>query len=670
MRRKNTPAILDGPDFIGMNALNQVSSHTYNINEIDREIMLQTINDKAKGWVAYAIVIFISIPFMLFGIGSYLDGGEKVVAATVNGEEIQSSALQNATLQQKQRLQSIYGTLPPQLDDKAIKQQVIDDLVNRELLRQSVETNGYRVSDAEVGETIREMPTFQKDGKFDQATYQQLLTANRLNAATFEQQTRDDLTLQQMTRSVSTSSFVPKQQAALYQSLVEQERTGQTYTVRAETFKSKVVPDKAKIEAFYNDNTALFMTDERVKLDYLLLDQDVIAEGVDVTDEQLKQNFEENGNLYLTPEQRRVSHILVSVDKYGKEGAEKRAGDLYAEIISKTKTFEELASSASDDTLAADNAGDMGFLQMQDMNAAFADAASKLNIGEVSPPVLTPAGYEIIKLSEIKPEIIPEFETVKDQVKKSYQSTEAGKIFIDKIESLQTTAFENDGSLEPSADSIGDPILTSGWISRSSGEGIGSEAKVREAAFSPEVKTERINSSLIELSPTKALVVRLNTHEEAAAKPFAEVEKEASDAYIAAEARKLALESGEALLAKLQETSDWTALETIPELKAEDVQAVEKLKRNDRKTTPQVVAEVFKMNAADAEGKVAFSNIILPNGDYVAIGLSEVANGSTEVSAGGLASFKAEIARREQDALLKAMREQAEVVVNQAALDN
>jgi len=102
----------------------------------------------------------------------------------------------------------------------------------------------------------------------------------------------------------------------------------------------------------------------------------------------------------------------------------------------------------------------------------------------------------------------------------------------------------------------------------------------------------------------------------------------------------------------------------------EDVQTFEQLKRNDRKTTPQIVAEVFKMNAAEAEGKSAFSNIILPNGDYVVIGLNKVVNGPTEVSAGGLASFKAEIARREQDALLKAMREQAEVVINPEALEN
>ena len=632
--------------------------------------MLQTINDKAKGWVAYAIVIFISIPFMLFGIGSYLDGGEKVIAATVNGEEIPTSELTSAAQQQKQRLQSIYGSLPPQLDDKAIKQQVIDDLVNRELLRQSVATNGYRASNAEVGQSIRDMPTFQKDGEFDQTTYQQLLTANRLNPATFEQQTRDDLTLQQMTRAVSSSSLVPKQEAGLYQSLVEQERTGQTYIIRADSHTSQIVPDKEKVKAFYESNTSLFMSDERVKLDYLLIDQDKIAEGVEASDEQIQQSFEENATLYRTPEQRKVSHILISVDKHGKEGAEKRAGDLYAQILSKEKAFDELAKTESDDTLLADTAGDMGFLELQDMNPAFAEAAGKLKVNEISPPVLTPAGYEIIKLSEIKPEVIPEFATVKDKVKKAYQTAEAAKIYIDKVDSLQTTAFENDASLDPSALAIGSEIMTSDWITVNGGEGIGKESKVRVAAFSPEVKTERINSSLIELSPTKAIVVRLNTHEEAAAKPLAEVEKEASDAYIASEARKLALEKGEALLAELQKTSDWKALETVPELKTEDVQAFDKLKRNDRKLPPQIVAEVFKMNAAESEGSSAFSNIVTPNGDYVVIGLSKVVNGASEVSNGGLASFKAEIARREQDALLKAMREQAEVVINQSALEN
>ncbi|WP_146203438.1 SurA N-terminal domain-containing protein [Leucothrix pacifica] len=630
--------------------------------------MLQTINDKAKGWIAYAIVIFISIPFMLFGIGSYLDGGEKVVAATVNGEDIDISAVTTATLQQKQRLTSIYGTLPPQLDDKTIKEQVLDDLVTRELLKQSVAEYGYRASDQEVGDAIRGMPTFQKDGQFDETTYEQLLTANRLTRGTFEQQTRDDITLQQLTSAVSSTGFVPKQQAALYQSLVNQERSGQTYTLRADAYKAKVTPDADSVKAFYESNTSRFMSDERVKLDYLVVDQAEIAKGLDVNEEQLKAYFDENADMYRKPEQRKVSHILVSLAKQDKEAAEKRANELYEQITSGTSDFETLAKTASDDTFAAEQAGDMGYLNVNDMDPEFAKAASALKVGEVSAPVLTSSGYEIVKVTDIKAEELETFDAVKDRVDSAYRDASAADVFFSQVDQLRTQAFENDGSLDPAAEALGAEIVTSDWITRTSGEGIGESSKVREAAFSEAVLNNRFNSDMLEITPTRAIVVRLNTHEEAAVKPFAEVEKEVTDAYIDSESRKLTVAAGEALLAKMNETNDWSALETVAELVPEDVVQFDKLKRNDRKTTPQVVQEVFKMQAAE-EGKVSFSNTILPNGDYVIVGLSKVVDGDTEVSKGSLASFQSEISRREQDALLKAMREQAEVEINPSALE-
>ena len=631
--------------------------------------MLQTINDKAKGWVAYAIVIFISIPFMLFGIGSYLDGGEKVVAATVNGEDIDISEVTTAALQQKQRLTSIYGSLPPQFDDKTINGQVLDDLVTRELLEQSVEEYGYRASDQEVGDTIRGMPTFQKDGQFDEKTYEQLLTANRVARSTFEQQTRDDLTLQQMTTAVASTGFVPKQQAALYQSLVNQERSGQTYTLRAASYKAKISPDAEKVKAFYESNTSRFMSAERVKLDYLLVDQAEIAKDLDVTDEQLKSYFEENATMYRKPEQRKVSHILISLTKQDKEAAEKRAKELHEQITSGKSDFETLARTVSDDTLAAEQAGDMGFLNVADLGAEFAKAANSLKVGEISEPVLTDAGYEIIKVTDIQPEVLQEFDAVKAQVDSAYRNASAADVFFTQIEELRTKAFENDSSLDPAAEALGAEIVTSDWITRTGGVGIADSSKVREAAFSESVLKSRFNSDMLEITPTKAVVVRVNTHEDAAIKPFAEVEKEATDAYIESESRKLTIEAGEALLSKMQASKDWSALESVAELKPEDVAPFEKMKRNDRKVNQQIVQEAFKMESSLEEGKIAFSNTILPNGDYVLVGLSKLDDGDSEVSKGSLASFSSEVSRREQDALLKAMREQAEVVINESALE-
>ena len=37
--------------------------------------MLQEIRERAQGWIAWFIVILISVPFALWGISSYFDGG-------------------------------------------------------------------------------------------------------------------------------------------------------------------------------------------------------------------------------------------------------------------------------------------------------------------------------------------------------------------------------------------------------------------------------------------------------------------------------------------------------------------------------------------------------------------------------------------------------------------
>ena len=56
--------------------------------------MLQNIRDRASGWIAYVIVIGISIPFALWGIDQYFTGGN-VIVAQVNDTKISSERLNN-----------------------------------------------------------------------------------------------------------------------------------------------------------------------------------------------------------------------------------------------------------------------------------------------------------------------------------------------------------------------------------------------------------------------------------------------------------------------------------------------------------------------------------------------------------------------------------------------
>ena len=71
--------------------------------------MLSRIRDRASGWIAWAIVILISIPFALWGINSYFEGASKVVVATAEGIEIDQQLYQQTLAQQQRSLVQLAG---------------------------------------------------------------------------------------------------------------------------------------------------------------------------------------------------------------------------------------------------------------------------------------------------------------------------------------------------------------------------------------------------------------------------------------------------------------------------------------------------------------------------------------------------------------------------------
>ncbi|MES9968574.1 MAG: SurA N-terminal domain-containing protein, partial [Candidatus Thiodiazotropha sp.] len=136
--------------------------------------MLQVIRDKAQGWIAWAIVILISIPFALWGIQSYLGVGSETVAATVNGTEITERTLDNQFQRFRQQLREQLGAgyRPEMFDDSRLRKDVLNRLIRDELLQQTSNRMGLRAGNSMIQSTILAMPTFQKDGQYDQQTYE------------------------------------------------------------------------------------------------------------------------------------------------------------------------------------------------------------------------------------------------------------------------------------------------------------------------------------------------------------------------------------------------------------------------------------------------------------------------------------------------------------------
>ena len=632
--------------------------------------MLQNIHDKAKGWLAYAIVGFISIPFALFGINSYLGGSDSLVAATVNGEDIPAQLVQNTVLQQRQRLSQMFGgKLPPGFSDETLKNQALEQSVNEVLLRQLAKDTGYRASNQEIYDAISGIPAFQKDGRFDASTYELLLSSQRKTKAGFEAEIRHSITNQQFSSSISEAAFVTEQEAARYKRLQDQKRSIDTYTLQVADHKSEIKVEEPELKIFYDARPDQFMTEEQVKVNYVLLNEADLQKDVEVDDDKLQVYYDDNAGRYRTSEQRNVSHILLKIEEG--EGAEKKvlekAQALYEQIKSGEKTFEELASTESADEVAANKEGEIGLIAKGDMGPEFENVAFSLKATEVSQPIKTAAGYEIIKVNSVLESKQKAFDEVKSEVEAMYRKEEAEKLFLDYSDKLQTLAFENDGSLDEAADAVGVKIKGSNWIKRSASSATEEDAasteqspKVMAAAFSEDVLQSGKNSELLEISKGVVAVVRLLDHMPATRKPMTEVLDEIKTKLVDEKAKKLVVEKGESMLAQLQQNG-WSALDSAGVSQKSLVKTPE-ITRNEQNVALQIVQKAFAMPKPASDSQ-SYGNAILPNGDYVLIGVTSVTDGGSELSDAERDGFNANVGLRESSAALRALRERAEVAL-------
>lgn len=620
--------------------------------------MLQAIHDKAKGWIAYAIVGFICIPFALWGINSYFEGGGAQPAATINGEEISSQDVQLQLSQIRQQ----YGRLASGLGDDQLKQMALDNVINQTLLRQKAADEGYRASGAEVFENISR--SFQTEGQFDREQYQRFLQSQRRNQGEFENQVREDLTLRQFQSAIASTAFVPKAQAEFYQSLRKQKREVEHFTLQVADFEGKAEVTDEQIAEYYEQNKARFMTEQRVKLAYIEINQDDLAKTIEVNDEVLQQYYDENSDHYLTPESRNTSHVLITADSRTEEEAKKLAQSLYDAIKSGARTFEDVAQKDSDDKVASENNGVVADVVMGDWGPLFQTAVFGLEVNQVSEPVKTEAGYELLRVNSITAAVQKSFADAKPQLEEDYRKTKAADLYLDKTDQVQTIAYEQSGDLAPAAKAAGLEVKSTDWVSRTKGDGIAEDPKVQDLAFSEDVLGGGKNSEPLELSGAHAVVIRVTEQEEARQKPLSDVKDEIVATLKAQEARELTAKKGEELLAALTAAGDWSVVDaeeaTEATAKTATVEKAGKIERVGSPLPPAVVSEVFAMPRPE-EGKSSWGSAVMANGDYVLIAVKAVEDGAVELDDGAKQLVNGSVSNREVSALLKALRERAEI---------
>jgi peptidyl-prolyl cis-trans isomerase D len=491
--------------------------------------MLQKIRDSLQSQRWLAIVVLGALALVFAAWGAYgivnINVGVGDYAAKVGSEKLSLQEVRDDWMREQSQWQQRFGAeIPPDMK-ASVQNSLLESLIKNLAMTQHAHDLGYRVSDAQIQEAIREEQAFQVDGQYSPQVARMRLAQAGISLASFEEQTRSTLERQQLEGPVQASDFLTAREIEHLRALTDEEREVRYALLTPAKFQGSTAPDEAAVAAYYAKHQAQFMTPEWVKLKYAELRLDQLAAQITVSDSDVHDAYEKSKDRYVTPEKRRASHILIQIPA-GKDGdaiARKKAEDILAQARA-GKDFAALAKQYSQDPGSAAKGGDLGWAERGNFVAPFADALFSTPAGEIRGPVKTQYGYHIIRVDEIQAGKAQTFEQARAEVEAQLRRDRAADRFGDRQEQLQRRLEQPGADFDALAKEF---QLQTGEVPRflrgTGGAPLGTSNELQDAVFGTATLDEGHIGGPVLLGEDRIVIVKDLEHHKAAPQPLAEV---------------------------------------------------------------------------------------------------------------------------------------------------
>lgn len=583
--------------------------------------MLDRIREGSQSLVVKAILVLIALTFALAGIGGYITSQPEPSVAKVNGEEITrmefDRAVENERSRQQQQLGDFYATLAadPSFNQR-LRSQVLNDLVNQKVVELYARDAGLRVSDEQVKAAIRNIAAFQVAGRFDNQTYQMTLNGLGYTPDGFAELMRRDLARTQLLQALVETEFALSTEAFAVQRLLNQERSGAYATFELASYLAAVEVSDDEINEWYNANQQRFNVPEQVKVEFVALDAQALADSIEIDESVVREWYEANRSSYETPDSYRFAHILIEGDD---DAARQKAQDVLAQLT-EGADFAELAAQYSDDVFTAETGGDLDYLEPGLMDPEFDEAAFALeNEGDISGVVSTSFGYHIIKLTDVQAGTSTSYDEIRDQIVADMREQRVKQAYYELQQKASEIAFDVPDTLQAVADETGLTLRTSDWFNRNTAPTALNNPAALQVVFDQNVIAEGLNTDLIETSDEQAVIVRVLDYKPASIKPLDDVRAQVLDNLRTEKAQAAARADAQAVADKLR------AGDTVDA----NFVTIEAVDRRNTDLPRAVVQSLFEQPVPVADG-VQVEITELNNGALALVQVTSVADGEID----------------------------------------
>ncbi|MEW6170026.1 MAG: SurA N-terminal domain-containing protein [Candidatus Omnitrophota bacterium] len=362
-------------------------------------MLKQLRNKKTAKRIFFFLALIIVPAFVLWGSGSLIrDKSKSNFAGEIFGKKVPIDVYRDclmavrdqAIIQFGENFNQIQGML--NLEERAWERLILLTKAKQEKIR---------ISDKEVVEQIADFPFFQKDGKFNEQIYQQVLRYGLgTTAKIFEQHIRESLMISELFKKAT---------------------------------QNIIITDEEVLSEFKREN-------EKIKVALIAFNNRDFEVEVSASPEETKDYFDKNKENFLLPASINIEYIGANLSPDSTAEQKQEAKDKLSSILELAKKDNDWKALSEKSNLTFKNTGLFSIeepIPGIGWSNEFFQAILPLKPGEVSDIIATEAGFFLARLLEKVEPRIPEFSEVENKVSQEIKKEKAKELSLAKAENFK-----------------------------------------------------------------------------------------------------------------------------------------------------------------------------------------------------------------------------------------
>jgi len=355
--------------------------------------MIEAMRSTVAKWAIRFLLFLLIISFGVWGIEDMFRPPAVVQnVATVEGETISRDQLyerfQRVVNAMRERLGAGFDNR--QAARLGLLDRTLDEMIEARLLSKEVARLDLDAGEDIIRQAIFNDPRFKGPGNnVDRIAFQNFLRQEGLSEGMFVSILRDQIRRNQLLSALTAANQVPRTLLDTVYKFRNEQRTAEIVTVPFQTASSLPAPDEASLKKYYEENKQLFLTPEYRDITAIYLDPAEVGAGMSPPEERIQETFEARKEAASVPERRNLSQILVLKEDILKKLTSSLDGGA---------NFEEAAKAATGKPPQA-----LGNLTRNDLPAPVAEVAFGIRENEIGEPVKTSLGWHVVRVNKIAP---------------------------------------------------------------------------------------------------------------------------------------------------------------------------------------------------------------------------------------------------------------------------